>query len=512
MFQLIIWTVLLLLLSFVMFIAAKEIKAYRKLQEYATQGIQVKYIPFVGVISLFTRTKGSKDQLANYKKLILDYRGEKCVAVNNSMAGSAFMVLLDDKLAKEFLLNEMELSIKVNVIDHVMKGFALSNGEKALEGKAIFTKFLSHDNIVKICPHVDRCIDRGLKESIDRTFGKEDEKEVETLHFMEGCFCYLLNCILLGEDESVWNPSTDLSDEINRLTNGLMIQGLSVKNFLTFGILHKYRLFPKTRELVNDQDKLIDKIYERYLERVAHYPKGSANPNIVDCIIERNLELRKEGKPEMSKREVAGNWFLFQAAASEASLLLSTAMAQLFADNPEIQETMRKAVEEFTAKTRGKENIYEDLMSEEILDRFVNELLRLYNPSAFSNTRIAIKNFKLGDIKISKGTQIAIPWGMRTASEVCFDNASKFDINRMSKENMKNMDRGRFIPFGLGKRMCSGRIVGEMVSKLLVIKILQNFTILPSPNSEKTMIMRFLYGYENPKVILKRRTLEKSPM
>ena len=424
MFQLILGSILLLLLVAVLFIAANELKVYRKLQEYKAQGIQIRYIPLVGMISLFIRAKDSNDQLAKFRKLILDSKGEKCVAINNSMSSCAYLFILDDKLIKEFLLQEMDVCIKINPVYHVMKGFALLNGEKTyhpylfiyshgqelaklnskIEGKAVFTKFLSHDNLVKICPNVDRCIDRGLQLTIDRSFGKENVKEVETVHFMDSCFCYLLNCMLLGEDESVWNPSTDLTDEINRITIGLMAQGLSAKNFLTFGLLHKYKLFPRTRELVNDQNKLIDKIYEKYLERVAHYPKGSANPNIVDCIIERNLELKEQGKPEMTKEEVAGNWFLFQAAASETSMLLSTAMVQLFADNPEIQEIMRKVVDEFTTKTRGKSNIYEDLMNDEMLDRFVNELLRIYNPSTFSNTRRAIKNFKLGDIKISKGT------------------------------------------------------------------------------------------------------------
>ena len=103
-----------------------------------------------------------------------------------------------------------------------------------------------------------------------------------------------------------------------------------------------------------------------------------------------------------------------------------------------------------------------------------------------------------------------VPWGLRSASEAYFDNASHFDINRMTKENMKNMDRGRFTPFGLGKRMCTGRIIGEMVSKILVIKILQNFIILPSPNNENSFILRFVYGYEHPKSILKRRIFEQA--
>jgi len=55
----------------------------------------------------------------------------------------------------------------------------------------------------------------------------------------------------------------------------------------------------------------------------------------------------------------------------------------------------------------------DQIMSNKSLDNVINEILRLYHPSAANFERIVTKEFYLGGLKMSKGDQIVFPvgWG-----------------------------------------------------------------------------------------------------
>jgi len=77
----------------------------------------------------------------------------------------------------------------------------------------------------------------------------------------------------------------------------------------------------------------------------------------------------------------------------------------------------------------------------------------------------------------------------------------------MSIESMKTLKKAAYFPFGLGRRMCPGRGLGEIVSRMLIVKILTKYNVIKCPSSNNTKIFGGVYGYLNPKVTLEKRTL-----
>lgn len=61
-----------------------------------------------------------------------------------------------------------------------------------------------------------------------------------------------------------------------------------------------------------------------------------------------------------------------------------------------------------------------------------------------------------------------------------FPEPSKFDPERFTPENSKNRHQFTFLPFGEGPRNCIGLRLSLMQSKLSVVKILQNYEVIPS--------------------------------
>lgn len=69
-----------------------------------------------------------------------------------------------------------------------------------------------------------------------------------------------------------------------------------------------------------------------------------------------------------------------------------------------------------------------------------------------------------------------------------YPNPTKFDPDRFSPENggIKSfIDRGLFLPFGIGPRICPGNRFAVAQSKVAIASIIKNFEISVNPKSPK---------------------------
>lgn len=86
--------------------------------------------------------------------------------------------------------------------------------------------------------------------------------------------------------------------------------------------------------------------------------------------------------------------------------------------------------------------------------------------------RTCTKNHKLGKINIKKGTIVNYPGMYIHHNEKYFANPHKFDMQRFSEENAKNIQRRTFTAFSLGQRACAGIELGYAMVNSVIASLL----------------------------------------
>lgn len=102
------------------------------------------------------------------------------------------------------------------------------------------------------------------------------------------------------------------------------------------------------------------------------------------------------------------------------------------------------------------------------------------------------KNQDEKEVQIVKGDSVGFPVYAIHYDEDYFPNPGKFDPERFSEENKSKIEPYSYLPFGVGPRNCLASRFALMESKILIIKLLSKFELLPTT---KTPIpMRFKKG------------------
>lgn len=152
--------------------------------------------------------------------------------------------------------------------------------------------------------------------------------------------------------------------------------------------------------------------------------------------------------------ELAAEGFLVFAAGYETSSTLMTFTLYELALNQDMQDKLRAEI--ITAIEENDEKLtYELLFELKYLDMVVNEALRKYPPIPIL-FRKCVKDYKI------PGTNLTIPKDIKALINVYslhhdseyFPDPSKFDPERFSDENIKNIKPFTFLPFGEGQRNC----------------------------------------------------------
>lgn len=125
--------------------------------------------------------------------------------------------------------------------------------------------------------------------------------------------------------------------------------------------------------------------------------------------------------------------------------------------NPDIQQKLYEEIEETHRSLGGKKLTYDAVQNMKYLDMVVSETLRLW-PPAPNTDRLCVKDYKHDDgqckFTIEKGTVVMIPIVGLHLDEKYWDNPTKFNPERFSDDNKKNIIPGSYAPFGLGPRNC----------------------------------------------------------
>nr|ARO50425.1 cytochrome P450 [Chironomus tentans] len=193
-------------------------------------------------------------------------------------------------------------------------------------------------------------------------------------------------------------------------------------------------------------------------------------------------------KDSYTSKELAAEAYLVYAAGFETSSTLMTFTLYELALNPDIQDRLREEITTGIEENDGKLN-YDMLFGFKYLDMIINESLRKFPPIA-ENLRKCIKDYEIPgtDLVIPKGTSIDINIFSLHRDPEYFPDPEKFDPERFSEENIKNIRPFTFLPFGEGPRNCIGMRFGQMQSKIGITKLIKNFKFSPCDKTPIPMV------------------------
>ncbi|KAM9785645.1 cytochrome P450, family 3, subfamily A, polypeptide 65 [Neosynchiropus ocellatus] len=190
-----------------------------------------------------------------------------------------------------------------------------------------------------------------------------------------------------------------------------------------------------------------------------------------------------EENPEkgLSDPEILAQAMVFIFAGYETSSSTLGFVSYHLATHPDIQKTLQKEVDEtFPGKKTAS---YEALMQMEYLDMVINETMRMF-PIANRLERVAKTSVEINGVTVPKGCVISVPVFAIHRDPELFPEPEVYKPERFSKENKDKMDPYSFLPFGAGPRNCIGMRFAVLMMKLILVQILQRFTLVPCSETE----------------------------
>jgi len=233
-------------------------------------------------------------------------------------------------------------------------------------------------------------------------------------------------------------------------------------------------LLPDARKWHNLLEDYVNYFNETLSEREEHIRKNRTQDtygNLMDHLIAYRID---NGPDSCTYQDMFDN-FVEMLGSSELTLKQIKMCVYALEQHPEYLAKVRS---EIIQNVKDVNNIdYEEISNLEFTKAFMHEVLRVYFPGPYPPPRIALKDFKLCNIKIKKGTimNFFIPFG--AWNKKYFKNPEKFEPERWLEggEASKIEDQFVFAPFSAGPRNCIGMQLSNVMARLCIIILARKF-------------------------------------
>jgi len=185
---------------------------------------------------------------------------------------------------------------------------------------------------------------------------------------------------------------------------------------------------------------------------------------------------------KMTLDDIVSQAFIFFFAGFDTSSTLMCFAAHELAVNRDIQDRLRVEVQQHLAEGNG-EISYESLSKMSYMDMVLSETLRKYPPMMITD-RLCVKKYELPpsqpgckNVIVEPDTVLMILIYALHRDPKYFPNPDKFDPERFNEKNKDNILPYTYLPFGLGPRMCIGNRFVLTETKILLVHLLQKFTL-----------------------------------
>ncbi|CAG9858842.1 unnamed protein product [Phyllotreta striolata] len=195
------------------------------------------------------------------------------------------------------------------------------------------------------------------------------------------------------------------------------------------------------------------------------------------------IELEESGS--IISNDIIAETFNFFIAGFETSTTVSTYLLYELAKRKDIQEKIRKEVNEVLKKYNG-EFTYDAMQELPYMAQAIDEAMRKYPPLA-TLTRVCASDYQIPgtDVIIEKGTPVIIPVLGYHLNPDYFPEPMKFNPDRFEG----NVKYEGYLPFGDGPRNCIGERLGLLQSKVGIASLIKKYEFSLSPNMKGELVL-----------------------
>lgn len=176
-----------------------------------------------------------------------------------------------------------------------------------------------------------------------------------------------------------------------------------------------------------------------------------------------------EAGQRMSNTELRDEAMTLIFAGHETTAHAITWMWFLLSRHPAVLEHLDA---ELARVLGGRAPTVADLPELPYLEMVVKESMRVL-PSVWTFMREPVEDVVVGGFRIPKGAQIFISPYLLHHDARWFPEPERFDPERFTKENEKQIHRGAYLPFSAGPRICLGKSFAMMETRLILGTLVQ---------------------------------------
>lgn len=184
------------------------------------------------------------------------------------------------------------------------------------------------------------------------------------------------------------------------------------------------------------------------------------------------LRTRAEDGTGMSDEQIRDEVVTLYVAGHETTATALTWVWYLLARHVEIYQKVQQEVDRVL---QGRIPTYADLVNLPYTLQVLKETMRLY-PPAYAFGRVALHDVEV-DGYVIRARQGALfsPYTIHRRPDY-FPDPEKFEPERFTPENEKQLPRYAYMPFGAGARICIGNHFALMEEHLLLVTLAQHVT------------------------------------
>uniref|UniRef100_A0A8C2WD59 unspecific monooxygenase n=1 Tax=Cyclopterus lumpus TaxID=8103 RepID=A0A8C2WD59_CYCLU len=295
----------------------------------------------------------------------------------------------------------------------------------------------------------------------------------------------MASCAFSLDVDSINNPSSPIIDHASKLFR-FPVPVLILQGFFPI-------LLPLFERLgVTMFSKTSTDFFKNVLEKIRE-ERRDVLQNMINSQTANKASKGKQ-KKGLTDHEILSQAIMFMFAGYETSTTTLVFLAYNLATNPEVMKRLQEEIDS-TFPDKGAVR-YEALMQMEYLDCVVNESLRLYPPAARLD-RIAKETVKICGITIQKDMVVMIPVYALQRDPELWPEPEEFRPDRFSKQNKQSIKPYAYMPFGVGPRNCLGMRFAQVMVKLALVDILQNYSFSVCEETEIPLEMDYK-GFVGP--------------
>jgi cytochrome P450 len=179
----------------------------------------------------------------------------------------------------------------------------------------------------------------------------------------------------------------------------------------------------------------------------------------------------------MSDRQLRDEVVTIFAAGHETTAVAMSWTWYLLSRHPRCEARLHQELDQVLA---GRSPRFADLEHLPYTRMVFEEALRLY-PPAFSLTRVAAADDRIGPHRIPKGAMVTLsPWVTHRDPRL-WPDPERFDPERFLPEAVRQRHKFAYFPFGGGPRVCIGNSFALMEGRLILATLAQRYRLRLEP-------------------------------